>query len=215
MAFPPPLQILISDSTKAQLKSLVKDKISLYWWDQLAAQCLKYSSLAHFNYDRSKYGRPHPIVSLSGSSNFLNYKAPLALKMLCGRYRSNQLKSKFNPSISPICKLCNMSAIDDLTHIILICPYLDGARSYALLLWANKTDKSTYNLFHSALKLWPDHKLLCLFLDPSSQLSYISLKAHPRNFLENSINFAQDYLYSIDRQRHLFHGDNSTTPPIY
>ena len=108
-----------------------------------------------------------------------------------------------------------MSAIDDLTHILLICPYLDGARYYALLLWANKPDKSTYNLFHSAMKLWPDDKLLCLILDPSSELSDLSIKAHPNNFLEHSINFAQDYLYSIDRQRRLFQGDSSITPPTY
>ena len=117
--------------------------------------------------------------------------------------------------MSPLCKLCSMSAIDDLTHILLICPYLDGARSYALLLWANNPDKSTYNLFHSAFKLWPDNKLLCLLLDPSSEISDVSIKAHPINFLENSINFVQDFLYSIDRQRRLFHGDSSTTPPTY
>ena len=153
--------------------------MSLYWWDALADQCTKYSSLANFSYDKSKFGHPHPIVSLSGSSNFLNFKAPLALKMLCGRYRTNLLKNKFNPSVSKVCKLCNMSAVENLIHVVLVCPYLDGARSYALLLWANRSDKSIYNLFSSAIKVWPDNKFLSLMQDPSSEISEISIKAHP------------------------------------
>ena len=108
-----------------------------------------------------------------------------------------------------------MYAIENLTHVVLVCPYLDGARSYALLLWANRSDKSIYNLFTSALKSWPDNKLLSLLLDPSSETSEISIKAHPKNFLELCINFAQDFLYSVDRQRRQFFGDNCSTPPTY
>ena len=108
-----------------------------------------------------------------------------------------------------------MSVIENLSHVLLVCPYLDGARSYAMLLWANKVDKSTYNLFSSAIKFWADDKVLNLLLDPSTEIDEASIKAHPINFLENCINFAQDYLYSVDRQRRLFLGDNSITPPVY
>ena len=102
--------------------------------------------------------------------------------------------------------MCSMNAVEDLPHVLLVCPYLDGACIYALLLWSNRSDKTVYNLFLSALKVWPTPKLMKLILDPTSEISQSSLKAHSSNLLEKCITFTQDYIFSIDKQRKDFYG---------
>ena len=134
-------------------------------------------------------------MSLSGSSNYLNFKAPLALSMLCGRYRTNKLHHKFNSNISPMCKMCNMNSIEDLPHLLLYCPYLDGARNYAILLWSNHHDSCVYNLFSSALNIWPCENIVRLLLDPSSQISQTSLNAHNPDLLQKCILFAHGFYF--------------------
>ena len=106
-----------------------------------------------------------------------------------------------------------MSTHENLSHLLIECPFLDGARQYALLLWANKPIRIVYNLFSSAFQSWPDHNIVNLVLDPTSEISCSTFKAHPSNLLENCINFAQDFIYSIDRQRRSFYGDNGGLPP--
>ena len=105
--------------------------------------------------------------------------------------------------------MCNMSLPENLAHLVLTCPHLDGTRQYALLLWANRPVRTVYNLFSSALKTWPDAKLINLILDPLSEISDSTLMAHDNNLLECCINFAQDYLYSIDKQRCCFYGEKN------
>ena len=104
--------------------------------------------------------------------------------------------------------MCNMDVIEDTPHVILYCPYLDGACQYALLLWSKSKNHLIFNLFSSALKTWPCNKVIMLILDPSSQLSTSTLRAHNNDLLLNTIKFAQDYIFSITRQRSNFYGDN-------
>ena len=68
--------------------------------------------------------------------------------------------------------MCSMNIHEDFDHFLFICPYLDGARYYALLLWKNQFSNIIYNLFYSALLNWPESKLTPLLLDPMSQFSY-------------------------------------------
>ena len=70
--------------------------------------------------------------------------------------------------------MCNMKSIEDIDHFVIVCPYLDGARFYALLLWKNQLSNLVYNLFHSAILRWPSQKLLMLLLDPMTQFLYFS-----------------------------------------
>ena len=209
---PPLLHFLYSTNTKLQLKNIVKKSISEYWWEKIKSQCSNYSSLVFFDPNISKTCTPHPIVSLSGSYNYLNFKAPLALSMLCGRYRTNKLRHKFNSNISPMCKMCNMKSIEDLPHLLLYCPYLDGARNYAILLWSNNNDRRVYNLFSSALNTWSCENIMRLLLDPSSQISQTSLNAHNPDLLQKCISFSQDFIFSIDRQRNIFQGSKPGNP---
>ena len=102
--------------------------------------------------------------------------------------------------------MCSMNIAEDTEHFLLICPYLDGARYYALLLWKNQFLNIIYNLFYSALLFWPNSKLTPLILDPMSQFSYSDIAPH-QNHQVNMYKLAQDYVFSIHRQRQIFYGE--------
>ena len=130
--------------------------------------------------------------------------------MLCSRYRLNLLKHKFNTNTSPLCQKCTMQTIEDIDHFLTICPYLDGARFYALLLWKEQMSNIIYNLFYSAMLHWPSCKLIHLLLDPMSQFQYSDITPHP-NLEINMISFVQDFIFSLHRQRQIFYGEWSGT----
>ena len=130
----PPLKILTLKMSKNQLKTLFKKKVSSYWLNYYCSLCPSYSSLRYFDTTKLLPNKPHPYILHSGTSEFVNHKSSTILKLLCGRYRLNSLRPKFNTIYSPICQMCKMNVIEDIDHFLTICPYLDGARYYALLL---------------------------------------------------------------------------------
>ena len=184
--------------------------MSSFWYDYYCSLCPSYSSLRNFDTTKLIPNKPHPYIIHSGSSEYLNSKNSTILKLLCGRYRLNSLRHKFNPNISPICQMCLMNVVEDTDHFLFICPYLDGARFYALLLWKYHRSNIIYNLFHSALQFWHINKLTPLFLDPMSQFSYTDIAPH-KDLQTNMYKFVQDYAYSIHRQRQIYYGDISNT----
>ena len=134
--------------TKNQLKLLFKKKVSSYWLSYYCSLCPSYSSLQYFDTTKLQPLKPHPYIVHSGTSEFVNRKTSIILKLLCGRYRLNSLRHKFNKNYSPICQMCSMNVIEDVSHFLIICPYFDGARQYTLLLWKHQLSNTVYNLFH-------------------------------------------------------------------
>ena len=100
--------------------------------------------------------------------------------------------------------MCKMNTIEDTPHFILVYPYLDGARYYALLLWHNNINHPIYNMFSFTLKFCPSPKMIKLLLDPVSMFYKKIIKSHI-NFASNSIQLAQDFLYSLHRKRNIFY----------
>ena len=84
-----------------------------------------------------------------------------------------------------------MNSVEDIEHFLTICPYLDGARHYALSLWKNQLSNIVYNLFYSAILYWPNNILTQLLLDPMSQFQYSDMS----------------FTYSLHRQRQIFYGE--------
>ena len=106
--------------------------------------------------------------------------------------------------------MCSMNSIEDIEHFLTICPYHDGARHYALLLWKSQLSNIVYNLFSSAMLYWPNDKLTHLLLDPMSQFQYPDVSSH-QNLELNLNNFAQDFTFSLHPQRQIFYGEWSKT----
>ena len=204
--YSPPLEILTSTSTKNQLKLLFKKKVSSYWLSYYCSLCPSYSSLQYFDTTKLLPNKPHPYIVHSGTSEFVNKKTSIILKLLCGRYRLNSLRHKFSNDYSPKCQMCSMDVTEDVFHFLIICPYLDGARQYALLLWKHQLSNIVYNLFHSVILKWSNIKLTSFLLDPMSQFSTSDISPH-QNLKLDIYKFAQDYVFSIHRQRQLYYGD--------
>ena len=99
-----------------------------------------------------------------------------------------------------------MQAIEDVDHFLTVCPYLDGARFYALLLWKKQMSNTIYNLFSSAMLHWPNCKLIHLLLDPMSQFQHKDISPHP-NLEYDMLSFVQDFIFSLHRQRQVFYGE--------
>ena len=192
--------------SKNQLKSLFKRKISKFWFSHYCSLCPSYSSLKFFSTTKLVPNKPHPFIIHSGTSESINHKSSTILKLLCGRYRLNSLKNKFNMNNSPLCQRCSMNSIEDIEHFLIICPYLDGARHYALLLWKSQLSNIVYNLFSSAMLYWPNDKLTHSLLDPMSQFQYSDISSH-QNLEINHNNFSQDFTFSLHHQRQIFYGN--------
>ena len=100
-----------------------------------------------------------------------------------------------------------MNSIEDITHFLLDCPYLDGARFYSLLMWKTNLSHPIYNLYSSAMLLWSNIKIVSLLLDPMSQFQSKDINSH-LNLDNDMLSFAQDYIYSLHRQRQLYYGED-------
>ena len=192
--------------SKNQLKNIFKTKISSYWNLHFCSLCPIYSSLKFFNYSKIRPSKPHPFVINSGTSDYVNMKTSTILKLLCGRYRLNNLKNKFNNNHSPMCKMCSMNVIEDIPHFLVTCPYLDGARQYALLLWRHQISVTVYNMVHSIILKWPVDQITSFILDPMSLFNDADVSPHS-NLKNDLFNFAQDFTYSLHRQRQLYYGE--------
>ena len=103
--YSPPLELLTSTLTKNQLKLLFKKKVSSYWSSYYCSLCPSYSSLQYFDTTKLLPNKPHPYIVHSGTSEFVNRKTSIILKLLCGRYRLNSLRHKFSNTYSPIISL--------------------------------------------------------------------------------------------------------------
>ena len=113
---PPPLEILNSKMSKNQLKTLFKKKVSSYWMNYYCSLCPSYSSLRYFDTTKLLPNKPHPYILHSGTSEYVNHKSSIILKLLCGHYHLNLLRHKFNTNYSPICQMCSMNTIEDIDH---------------------------------------------------------------------------------------------------
>ena len=192
--------------SKHQLKKIFKTKISTYWYLHFSSLCPNYSSLKFFNFRKISPNKPHPLVFNSGTSDYVNMKTSTILKLLCGRYRLNKLKNKFNNNHSPLCKMCSMNVLKDIPHFLVICPYLDGARQYSLLLWRHQISLTVYNMVHSIFLKWTVIQVTSFILDPMSLFNDADISPH--NNLKNDLfKFAQDFTYSLHRQRQLYYGE--------
>ena len=204
-SLPSPDTILQSTLSKNQLKNKIKKHIRSYWFTLFISQLSKFSSLSFFklNPPSPAHLSPHPIIQLSGTQSHLNKNAFLSILLLSGRYRFNSLRSKFSPMISPNCSMCQMNVTEDISHFILTCPYLDGARHYALDTWSKTQHNVSRNFLTSTLSLWPSPQIVSLFLDPPSYTTQYK-KLFSKTITSSSIYLTQIFLFSLHRQRFNF-----------
>ena len=71
--------------------------------------------------------KPHPLWLTAGSSSYQVSMSTVQAIMLSGRYRTEQLSSKWSGR-SPNCKLCKHNEPENLHHILAVCVSLEPTR---------------------------------------------------------------------------------------
>ena len=124
---PHPLQLLNTNSSKNQLKNFIKKKIVDHWEQKLRKDAKALKSLQYFHPEYMSLTKPHPLWLTSGSSSYQVSMTTVQAIMLSGRYRTEQLCSRWSGR-SPNCKLCKQNEPEDLHHILTVCDSLEPTR---------------------------------------------------------------------------------------
>ena len=124
---PHPLQLLNTKNSKHQLKDMIKKKIVDYWEQKLRNEAKALASLQYFHPEYMSLSKPHPLWLTSGSSSYQVSMSTVQAPMLSGRYRTEQLCSKWSGR-SPNCKLCIENEPENLHHILAVCDSLATTR---------------------------------------------------------------------------------------
>ena len=96
------------------------------------------------------------------------------MRMLSGRYRTEKLRSRWIIGATGHLTLCNDHIVEDIHHILIICPAHSDARISVLKTWSSNLKQ----LPHLApiFKLYTeDHDPVQFLLDPTVLPSVISL----------------------------------------
>ena len=131
-SLPHPLCLLQEPLPKDAYKKLVKKSIVTYWEQYLRTEASPLSSLAFFKPQFMSLTKPHPLWTTAGSSPAKVAMACIQAEMISGRYRCEQLCSKWSlknrPGVCLINTECSMMQ-EDIPHILQVCPALAPTRN--------------------------------------------------------------------------------------
>ena len=126
---PHPLQLLESPLSKFSFKALMKKKIINYWEVFFReAASTNYTSLEFFKPEFMSLCHPHPMLTTAGASSYLVTMSRIQSIMISGRYRTQELVSKWSESASPACQApscLHLNVTEYLSHILAKCPFLE------------------------------------------------------------------------------------------
>ena len=129
---PHPLQLLYNPLSKAAMKTLAKKKVIDYWETKLRTEAESLKSLTYFNPNFMSLQTAHPIWLTASNSPRQVSMATIQAVMLSGRYRCGSLMQHWSPNNDGVCQLSatckDRSVIEDLDHILRICPALHQLR---------------------------------------------------------------------------------------
>ena len=128
---PHPLNLLRSDMSKEQIKSLVSKKITNYWEIKLRSEAEPLLSLQYFHPQYMSLRSAHPIWTTAGPNPYQVAMSTVQATMLSGRYRTEQLCSNWAPTNTGCCQTpsCqDLLIVEDIQHILVYCSSLDLTR---------------------------------------------------------------------------------------
>lgn len=131
---PHPSNLVADPLKKEHFKCLVKKKIISYWEGILRHEAAQLKSLNFFHPNYMSLLKPHPLWISAGSNPMKVAMATVQAVMLSGRYRCGSLIRHWTPASSGSCQLSSACAetIEDITHIIQLCPALSMLRTRLL-----------------------------------------------------------------------------------
>ena len=202
---PQPIDMLDAPLQKDASKTLFKKKVVDYWEVKLRQEASLLPSLNFFNPNYMSLTKVHPLWLTAGHSPYKVTMATVQAKMLSGRYRCGALtrhwtNSDGNCRISSEC----IGQLDDLVHILQLCPALDKKRhdlslftlNYSFNLPSQVGDVLRQNCNLSAQNF-------CAFLlDCSTDPAVISLvQEFGINVLEVIFTVTRIWIFNLHRER--------------
>ena len=139
-SLPHPLVLLEKPLLKEKFKQLVKLKVTEFWQETLATECLSLTSLRFFNPLKASLTKPHPLWTSSAGNSFECSKSTILAKMVSGRYRTEMLCRFWTANKGGYCMLDTCHQVSgDLEHMLVVCPALVHVRNRLHSLWFLKT----------------------------------------------------------------------------
>ena len=126
---PHPLTLLQSPLTKEQLKT--KKHILNYWEIKIRAEAVALPSLQYFHPNFMNLTVTHPVWTSAGPSPYQVAMSTVQATMISGRYRTEELCSKWTPNSSGCCQApscLNSNEKEDIHHILAVCCSLGPTR---------------------------------------------------------------------------------------
>ena len=160
---PSPLSLFKDELlSKQHWKTIVQTKVTIWYERHLRSKANSNTKMAYLNVDLlGLSGKPHPAL-LDISSTQEVKKLRLHLKFLCGDFMSNLMLSKYQPSKSPLCTLCNQSVEESYEHVLLTCRSTSDVR-----------ERIRPNLYNATCDVHPTCRLLQYDPPPPVLLQFI------------------------------------------
>ena len=203
---PHPMSILSADHNKNDFKIYAKKQVISFWELTLRQEAIVLKSLTSFKPYFMSLTTPHPLWKTAGHSPYKIAMATVQAKMLSGRYRTEGLTRHWN-SVNDGCCLLSPSCSDtleDLVHILKICPALNGTRSFLYDYTVSYSDSLPINLRNLLRKKCdPSMPFFVQFiLDCLSDANVVLIcQEEGYHILEPLFNVTRTWAYVIHRER--------------
>ena len=203
---PHPLTLLTTHSTKEELKNLFKKHVLSYWEVKLRLEAEPLQSLQYFKPQYMSLAKPHPLLTTAGPSPYEVTKSRIQALLLSGRYRTEQLCSKWSANNLGFCQtpMCQGKQImEDIEHILLHCISLASTRA-RLVDFTIKYSTSVPFLRDILLTMTQPYnsQFLQFLLDCSAIPQVISLRQKYGNIvLYHLFKVSRTWCYSLHRER--------------
>ena len=207
-ALPHPIDLLQSPPTKVSFKRLVKKKIISYWEAVLRAEAASLSSLIFFHPEYMSLVRPHHLWLTAGPSPAKICMASVQATLLSGRYQTEDLARHWSQNKNGVCLISpecsNLSLIEDIPHILQVCPALRGVRKKLMdytLQMMTKFDDNLRKKIHPLCS--PSHSDFCQFLVDCSTLPLVIslVDIYGSQLLSAMFEITRTWVFSLHRER--------------
>ena len=160
------------------------------------------TSLVYFKPEYSSLTTIHPIYVTAGSNPYEVAKAIVQVRMLSGRYRTENLARHWSSNKEGYCSGAQCPQIcETLEHILLWCPSYSSTRKKLVTLWLSTPSPCVTSLVTSILS-GPSHSLMQFLLDASSHPLVIRLAQDlGSEVLRVIFHLTRTWCYAVHRHR--------------